>query len=183
MHVRTAKAQIRLRRCAVWSGPSLSARRINEYYSIDRCIAKILLRLCRLADWSGFFLLILGVLLEKHLLFNYVPRHAKRGFSGIWELQRPRSACVSPWFLHSFAIRRIIVPYTMILHAKVNSADSNQTAQLHLHNLTLAFTCHICQECTCTFSHGAISISLTVINQSSHTLWICVLWIRGMNKL
>ena len=31
-HLRTAKAQIRLRRCTVWSGPSLSTTRIIGYY-------------------------------------------------------------------------------------------------------------------------------------------------------
>ena len=31
-HIRTAKAQIRLRGCAVWSGPSLSANRTIGYY-------------------------------------------------------------------------------------------------------------------------------------------------------
>ena len=49
-HVRTAKAQIRLRECAVWSGSSHSANIITGYYRMFQCRANNLmtLRFCRM---------------------------------------------------------------------------------------------------------------------------------------
>ena len=54
-HVRTAKAKIRLRRCAVWSGPSLSASRIIEYYKVYQRRTNARMRLCACAGWIWIF--------------------------------------------------------------------------------------------------------------------------------
>ena len=50
-HMRTAKAQISLRIRAVWSGPSLSANRIIEYYRMYQWTAKTRIRPCARAEW------------------------------------------------------------------------------------------------------------------------------------
>ena len=55
-HVRTTKAQIRLRIRAVWSGPSLSANRVIRYCRICRYIANVFIGLCALAGWAGALL-------------------------------------------------------------------------------------------------------------------------------
>ena len=44
-HMRIANARIRLRICAVWFGPSLSAFWIIRYCRIYRCITKVIIRL------------------------------------------------------------------------------------------------------------------------------------------
>ena len=49
--MRTAKAKIRLRGGAVWSGPSLSAKRIIVHYRTYKQRANARLRLCACADW------------------------------------------------------------------------------------------------------------------------------------
>ena len=80
-HMRTAKAQIRLRIRAVWSGPSLSTIRIIGYYRIYQLRAKPWMSLCTCAGWSDcafcaslktlFYLiwLIYGRLHENRTLF------------------------------------------------------------------------------------------------------------------
>ena len=51
-HIRTVKAQIRLRGCAVWSAPSLSANRIIGYYIMFEWRAKAQMIFCAFAGWS-----------------------------------------------------------------------------------------------------------------------------------
>ena len=51
-HLRTANALIRLRICAVWSVPLLSAYRIVENWWMYR-YKEVLIRLCRLTGWPG----------------------------------------------------------------------------------------------------------------------------------
>ena len=53
-HMRTAKAQIRLRICAVWSGPSVSANRIIGYYRMYEWRAKARMIFCACTGWSEF---------------------------------------------------------------------------------------------------------------------------------
>ena len=48
----TVKAQIRLRRCSIWSGPSLSTNRISGYYRVYEWRAKAWMILCTCAGWS-----------------------------------------------------------------------------------------------------------------------------------
>ena len=48
----TAKAQIRLRRCAVWSGPSLSSYRITGYHILYERRVKAMIILWGCAGWS-----------------------------------------------------------------------------------------------------------------------------------
>ena len=54
--MRTAKTQIRLRGCAVWSGSSLSAYRIIGYCMIYQRITKVLIRVCGFSCWSGILM-------------------------------------------------------------------------------------------------------------------------------
>ena len=54
-HMRTAKVQIRLRGCAVWSGPLLSAYRIIGYYRMYEWWAKAQMILYACAGWSEHF--------------------------------------------------------------------------------------------------------------------------------
>ena len=53
-HALTAKAQIRLHGCAVWSGPSLSAARSIGFYRLYQCRAKPRMRPCACAGWSTY---------------------------------------------------------------------------------------------------------------------------------
>ena len=50
-HMQTAKAQIRLRICAVWSRPSLSTNRIIRYYRIFHWRSSARMWLCACAGW------------------------------------------------------------------------------------------------------------------------------------
>ena len=53
-HMWTTKAQIRLRICAVWSGPSLSANRIIRHYTMYEWRAKAQGILCACTGWTEF---------------------------------------------------------------------------------------------------------------------------------
>ena len=52
-HSKIAKAQIRISRCAVWSGPSLSAARIIGYYRMYQW-SKGVRRICTCPGWCEF---------------------------------------------------------------------------------------------------------------------------------
>ena len=50
-HMPTAKVQLSLRICAVWSGPSLSANRIIGHYRMNQWTANARMRLCACVGW------------------------------------------------------------------------------------------------------------------------------------
>ena len=89
-HMRTAKAQIRLRIRAVWSGPSLSANRIIGYYRIYEWRAKARMTLCAWAWWSKSARLAHA---RKHLSLDV----AHMIIDGIW-LVFPQRSWTGTWF-------------------------------------------------------------------------------------
>ena len=65
-HMRTAKALIRLRECAVWSGPSLSANRIIGYYRVYEWRTRIIVCACAGQSESAHFAHVRGYCFAWH---------------------------------------------------------------------------------------------------------------------
>ena len=153
-HMWTAKAQIRLHGCAVWSGPSLSANRIIGYYRTYEWRAKALMILCTCAGWSES----VHFVLLKTLFSLILPIYSRLSLSQTPRYQNFQFEITAVWDNRSWNVKNIKQNSTNIIQKLVWLKQQFELSAMRVNCIDMVNVlkfptpkfltkCYICKQC------------------------------------
>ena len=107
-HMRTAKAQISLHICAVWSGPSLSAYRIIGNYRMYQVKSNARMRLCACVGWIWISAIFAKV--RRHIFAWRAPHPRTHSAAGLPHIVAKYNSSCGQYVLAAYADSKYLWP-------------------------------------------------------------------------